>query len=78
MKRRILNGVIGALIFIIIGFVFGLITGMYIGGNFFTEFEFGGVRGYEAAGNIGAITGAAIGLPLGALLGVRRADRRSK
>lgn len=40
----------------------GMIIGALIGGNFATQFEFNGVRGYEATGQIGAIAGAALGL----------------
>ena len=42
--------------------ILGLIAGMLIGGNFFTEFEFNGVRGYEATSQLGFILGAVGGL----------------
>lgn len=76
MLRKILFGVIGAAILLIFGAVFGLIIGAMLGGNLFTEFEFAGVRGYEAAGNLGALIGAAIGTIAGAFLGAKVAGKR--
>ncbi len=49
---------------LIVGFVFGVIgmlVGAWFGGNFATEFVFNGVRGYEAAGQIGFILFALVG-----------------
>jgi outer membrane lipoprotein SlyB len=51
---------------------------MNIGGNYFVDFEFGGVRGYEAVGKIGAILGAVLGAAAGAILGVKLAGRLGK
>jgi len=70
MLHKILYGIIGGAILLVIGSIFGLIIGAFIGGNYFTAFEFFGVRGYEAVGDIGALQGAAIGALLGALMGV--------
>lgn len=50
--------------FIIVTFILGIIClliGMNIGGNFFTDFEFMGSRGYEATGTIGFFIGIIIG-----------------
>jgi hypothetical protein len=44
------------------------------GGNFATDFESGGLRGYEATGRLGLLLGAALGAVLGAALA--RARRR--
>lgn len=41
-----------------------LLLGFSIGGNFLTDFEFMGARGYEATGNIGFIIGIIVGLVL--------------
>jgi hypothetical protein len=41
--------------------VVGLVVGAICGGNCATDFEFNGVRGYEATGQIGAILGFVIG-----------------
>jgi len=76
MIRKILYGIIGGAILLVIGSVIGLIIGAFIDGNYFTAFEFGDVRGYEAVGNIGALLGAAIGALLGALMGVKLANKR--
>ncbi len=78
MKRKILFGITIGTLFLVIGFVFGLITGMNIGGNYFVDFEFAGVRGYEAVGMIGAILGAVLGASLGAVLGIKLAGKSGK
>ena len=47
-----------------VGFILGMLgmlIGALIGGNFATEFQFNGVRGYEATGQVGFIIGAALG-----------------
>jgi hypothetical protein len=41
--------------------VAGWVVGATIGGNFATDFEFNGLRGYEAVGQIGLIAGLVIG-----------------
>ena len=60
---------------IILGLIFGLIglvAGTLMGGNYFTEFEFLGVRGYEALGQVSFIIGTLIGLVSGWWLLVHR------
>ena len=57
-------------IVIVSGLLFGfagLILGTYIGGNFAEDFVFNGVRGYEAAGQLGFILGSAMGILVGIL-----------
>lgn len=76
MKRQVLYAVIGGVVLLVVGFLIGLITGADIGGNYLTDFEFAGVRGYEAVGLIGGIIGAAVGGVLGVFLGVKLADRK--
>ncbi len=75
--HKILYGFMGGVVLTVAGLVLGLITGANIGGNYFTEFEFGGVRGYEAVGNIGAIMGGAVGALLGIFLGIKLADKKT-
>jgi hypothetical protein len=43
-------------------------VGMDLGGNYFSSFEFNGVRGYEATGQLGAIIGGLIGAIFGVSL----------
>ena len=50
------------------GAVLGLMVGAMLGGNLFPQFEFAGVRGYEAVGDLGALIGAAAFGALGFLL----------
>lgn len=76
MKHKTLYVFICEAILLIIGLIFGLFTGMNIGGNYFTEFEFMGGYGYEATGYLGAIIGGAIGLLLGILLGVKLSKKK--
>ena len=40
----------------------GLFLGAYIGGNFAQDFTLFGLRGYEAAGQLGFILGGIIGI----------------
>lgn len=60
MWRKIVAGVIGGIIGVFPGLIIGWITGANIGGNYFTDFTFNGVRGYEATGQIGSIIGAVL------------------
>jgi len=69
MARGIVGALIGAGLLALVGLVIGLITGIQIGGNYFSDFEFEGARGYIATGNIGARVGAVIGGLNGAILG---------
>ena len=55
----------------------GLIVGAYIGGNFFEDFAFNGVRGYEATGQVGLIAGLAIGVTLGSVLTLMHSKRKT-
>lgn len=76
MIRKILYGIMGGVVLFGIGLFLGAFIGMYIGGNYLTEFEFAGGRGNEAVGNIGAIAGAAIGALFGILFGMKLADKK--
>ena len=67
MKRKILYGTIGALIFMIIGFL----VGTSIGGIYFSDFRLWTWVGYEATGWIGIIVGAL----LGAIIGIDLSNR---
>jgi hypothetical protein len=60
----VLAGVLGGLV---VG-ALGLIGGATYGGNHATGFEFNGLRGYEATGQIGAILGFVTGGALGSYL----------
>lgn len=40
------------------------LIGVFLGGNFFTDFEFLGTRGYEATGNLGILLGLVLGFIL--------------
>lgn len=66
MMKKVVKVLI-VLMLMFVGFVVGLITGIQIGGNYFTSFEFLGTRGYEATGLIGSW----VGLVLFGLIGFR-------
>lgn len=78
MKRAIIYGILGGLLLFAIGSAAGMLIGMDVGGNYFTDFEFGGVRGYEATGKLGSILGGIFGALLGAAAGVIFGERRRR
>jgi len=58
----------------------GLVIGADYGGNHATGFEFNGLKGYEATGQLGAVLGLVIGGTLGSFLAAhftRRRDSRA-
>lgn len=65
MKKTILYIIFSLAITFILSIVL-LLIGMNIGGNYFTDFEFMGSRGYEATANIGFF----VGIFLGALISI--------
>lgn len=76
MKRIILLSILFGLLFVPLGLIGGWILGANIGGNYFTDFEFWGVRGYEAVGKIGSFAGGFLGALLAILLGVRVGSKK--
>lgn len=62
LTRFIAQLIVGALGGFIIGML-GAFIGAVIGGNFATNFEFAGNRGYEATGGIGLLVGVVLGTP---------------
>ena len=66
---------------LVLGTVGGFFSGMLclfiaivVGGNFFTNFEFAGGRGYEATGGIGLLIGVVFGTPTLVYAFTRRRD----
>ena len=60
MKKTLL--IIGLLVLTLFSTLLFLLIGISIGGNYFTDFEFLGGRGYEAMGNLGMFVGLILGL----------------
>jgi hypothetical protein len=71
MSKQVVKVVLAVFLILVlafVGLVFGTLTGMNIGGNYFTSFEFMGARGYEATGIIGSFVGGALGSIIGIIL----------
>ena len=66
MLKLILKGVVIITSGLFLG-ALGLFLGAYIGGNFAQDFALFGVRGYEAAGQLGFILGAIMGIAVSIL-----------
>jgi membrane protease YdiL (CAAX protease family) len=61
MIKLILKGIVVLISGLLFG-AMGLFSGAYIGGNYAQNFSLFGVRGYEAAGQLGFILGAIMGV----------------
>ena len=61
MLKLILKGIVVLISGLLFG-AMGLFSGAYIGGNYAQNFSLFGVRGYEAAGQLGFILGAIMGV----------------
>ena len=61
MLKLILKGIVVLISGLMFG-AMGLFLGAYIGGNYAQNFSLFGVRGYEAAGQLGFILGAIMGV----------------
>ena len=57
---------IGVLTTVILTLLLGVLVGAWFGGNYAEEFQFNGVRGYEATGQIGLLCGVVVLILLGA------------
>ena len=69
---------IGVLITVIITLLLGLLVGAWFGGNFSEDFQFNGVRGYEATGQIGLLCGVFVLVLLGAYYWARGRNNKSQ
>ena len=76
MKRETRFGLIFGILLLIVGGFIGLITGMNLGGNYFTSFQLGTWTGYEATGMIGLMVGGLVGALGGWLIGRRMGLRK--
>ena len=66
MFKLILKGIVAIISGMFFGAV-GLFLGAYIGGNFAQDYTFLGVRGYEAADQLGFVLGAITGIAVSIL-----------
>ena len=64
--RKLLWRMAGVLVTVIIALLLGLLVGAWFGGNYAEDFQFNGVRGYEATGQIGLLCAVFVLVLLGA------------
>lgn len=79
MKRKLLYGILGGLIGLVLGFVIGGYFGLIIGGTFLGSFDiykFTGLEGYELTLYIGAIIGGVILSILGIRFALRAVNKK--
>jgi uncharacterized membrane protein YphA (DoxX/SURF4 family) len=57
---------IGVLTTVVLTLLLGVLVGAWFGGNYAEAFQFNGVRGYEATGQIGLLCGVFVLILLGA------------
>ena len=58
--------------------IIGMLIGAWFGGNYAENFQFNGVRGYEATGQIGLLCGVFVLILLGAYFWARGRNNRSQ
>jgi cytochrome bd-type quinol oxidase subunit 2 len=58
--------------------IFGMLIGAWFGGNYAENFQFNGVRGYEATGQIGLLCGVFVLILLGAYYWARGRNNKSR
>ena len=75
---KLLWRIIGVLATVIIAMFLGLLVGAWFGGNYAEDFQFNGVRGYEATGQVGLLCGVFVLLLLGAYYWARERNHESK
>ena len=69
---------IGILATVIITLLLGMLVGAWFGGNYAEDFQFNGVRGYEATGQVGLLCSVFVLLLLGAYYWARGRNHESK
>ena len=73
---KVLWRFVSILVIITITLLLGLLVGAWFGGNYAENFQFNGVRGYEATGQIGLLCGVFVLLLLGAYYWARGKDNK--
>ena len=68
---------LSALLTVLVTLLLGLLVGAWFGGNYAENFQFNGVRGYEATGQIGLLCGVFVLLLLGAYYWAKGKNDRS-
>jgi cytochrome bd-type quinol oxidase subunit 2 len=69
---------IGVLATVIITLLLGVLVGAWFGGNYAENFQFNGVRGYEATSQIGLLCGVFVLILLGAYYWARGRNNNSQ
>ena len=81
MNMKVMIGILGSLIGLVIGTIGGGFLGLIIGGTFFGWLEipdYPQMPGYELLNYIGIILGVLIATPLGVIIAFRIAGRKIK
>ena len=80
MRRKLLSGILGGFLGLIIGTIGGGFLGLILGGSLlgrFDIYEHTGLEGYEIATYIGAIIGAAVMAIVGVIITLKIIKRRN-
>ena len=75
---KLLWRIIGVLATVIIAMFLGLLVGAWFGGNYAEDFQFNGVRGYEATGQVGLLCGIFVLILLGAFYWARGRNHKTE
>ena len=67
----------GVLVTVIITLLLGLLVGAWFGGNYAEDFQFNGVRGYEATGQVGLLCSVFVLILLGAYYWAKGKNNKS-
>ncbi len=81
MNKKILVGILGGLLGLLVGIIGGGFLGLVVGGTFLGGFEihkYTGYEGYELAAYVGVVIGVLIMTPLGVKSAMRIAGRAGK
>jgi hypothetical protein len=80
MTKKLLSGILGGFLGLIIGAIGGGFLGLVVGGTFlggFDIYEYTGLEGYELASYVGAIIGAVVMIIVGIKIALGIVKRRS-
>lgn len=80
MNKKLLSGILGGFLGLIVGAIGGGFLGLVVGGTFLGGFDIYdrvGLEGYELAAYVGAIIGAVVMIIVGIIIALRIVKRRN-